>query len=123
MLELWTLLEQLGALADQRSRILTAEAKLWAEAMQLFTEGASAILSLNHKTESAPPKYDDGAGHLLSSQKAAEFLQLSPSTLNKWRVYGGGPDFVKLGRRIFYLQSTLGKFLAARTYPHTSAYR
>ena len=122
-MKLSTLLEQLGALADQRSRLLAAEAKLWGEAKQLLTEGAASDLSLIHRTESAPPKYGDGADHLLSTHKAAEFLHLAPSTLNKWRVHGGGPEFVKLGRRIFYQLLVLEKFVEAKTHPHTSAYR
>lgn len=31
---------------------------------------------------------------------AAEHLGLSVSTLNKYRVYGGGPRFAKLGPRV-----------------------
>jgi predicted DNA-binding transcriptional regulator AlpA len=31
---------------------------------------------------------------------AAKYLGLSVSTLNKYRVYGGGPRFAKLGPRI-----------------------
>ncbi len=123
MLKLRTLLEQLGALADQRSRLLMAEAKLWREAKRLLTEGVSSDLSLIHRTGSAPPKYSDGADQLLSTHKAAKFLHLAPSTLNKWRVHGGGPEFVKLGRRIFYRLLVLEKFVEAKTHPHTSAYR
>ena len=36
----------------------------------------------------------------LRVRDAANFLGLSASTLNKLRVYGGGPAFAKLGRAI-----------------------
>lgn len=31
---------------------------------------------------------------------AADFLKVSASTLAKWRVFGGGPKFQKIGARI-----------------------
>ena len=36
----------------------------------------------------------------LSVREAAQYLGLSASTLNKLRVFGGGPTFLKLGRRV-----------------------
>ncbi|MBM3546375.1 MAG: helix-turn-helix domain-containing protein [Alphaproteobacteria bacterium] len=71
-------------------------------------------------THVAPADYD--GKHLLSVEDAAAFLSLSRATLNKWRVHGGGPEFVRIGRRIFYRQATLEAFVAAKTFPHTSAY-
>jgi hypothetical protein len=37
-----------------------------------------------------------------SNEEAADFLRLSPRTLEKYRVRGGGPSFRKLGRRVVY---------------------
>jgi hypothetical protein len=37
----------------------------------------------------------------LTNDEAAAFLRLSPSTLEKHRVMGGGPRFRKFGRRVF----------------------
>ena len=37
-----------------------------------------------------------------SNVEAAAFLHLSPRTLEKMRVIGGGPSFRKFGRRVFY---------------------
>lgn len=34
---------------------------------------------------------------LLDTQKAAEYLQLSPRTLEDYRIKGGGPVFIRLG--------------------------
>lgn len=41
------------------------------------------------------------------TKQAADYLQLSHSWLAKLRVYGDGPTFVKLGRRILYRKSDL----------------
>src|SRR5450759_5341932 len=38
----------------------------------------------------------------LTNEEAAMFLKLSPRTLDKFRVLGGGPKFRKFGRRVIY---------------------
>ena len=38
----------------------------------------------------------------LNSPEAAEYLGISASTLSKRRVDGGGPKYLKLGRRVVY---------------------
>jgi predicted DNA-binding transcriptional regulator AlpA len=55
-----------------------------------------------------PPK------RYLTNQEAAEFLKLSPRTLNKQRVHGGGPQFHKFGRRVVYALSDLEAWANAR---------
>ncbi|MEO0871716.1 MAG: helix-turn-helix domain-containing protein [Pseudomonadota bacterium] len=51
----------------------------------------------------------------LTVVEAASYLGLAVSTLNKWRVYGGGPRFMRLGRAIRYRQSELDAFLSEQT--------
>lgn len=36
---------------------------------------------------------------LFTEQEAAEFLGLAKTTLNKWRHFGTGPKYIKLGKR------------------------
>ena len=38
----------------------------------------------------------------LRVQDAATYLQIGVATLNKLRIYGGGPPFAKLGRVVIY---------------------
>ncbi|MDA5193691.1 MerR family transcriptional regulator [Govanella unica] len=38
----------------------------------------------------------------LTSREAADFLILKPNTLEKMRVYGGGPQYRKHGRSVRY---------------------
>ena len=57
---------------------------------------------------------------LLSNEEAAAFLRLSPRTLEKYRVIGGGPRFRKLGRRVFYMLADLDEWSARRVCDSTS---
>lgn len=56
---------------------------------------------------------------LLTPDEAAAYLRLARATLAKMRCLGGGPRFVRLGRKIAYrgsdLESWLEKRLAAST--------
>ena len=52
--------------------------------------------------------------------KAASFLRLSPRTLEKQRVIGGGPRFRKFGRRVVYAMDDLEDWANARTFEMTS---
>jgi hypothetical protein len=55
-----------------------------------------------------------------SNEEAAAFLKLSPRTLEKLRVVGGGPRFRKFGRRVFYAVCDLEEWAALRTCDSTS---
>ena len=41
-------------------------------------------------------------GPFLTTKEAARFLKLKPNTLEKMRVYGGGPQYRKHGRHVVY---------------------
>ncbi|WP_286828301.1 MULTISPECIES: helix-turn-helix domain-containing protein [Kordiimonas] len=43
----------------------------------------------------------------LTTKEAARFLRLKPNTLEKMRVYGGGPQYRKHGRQVFYHRDEL----------------
>jgi len=53
------------------------------------------------------------------NDEAAAFLGLSPRTLEKWRVIGGGPRFHKFGRRVMYSRSDLEAWANSRTFETT----
>ena len=53
---------------------------------------------------------------------AAEYLRLSVSTLAKMRLYGNGPVYSKLGRRVVYRHQDLDAWLARNSYRSTSEY-
>jgi hypothetical protein len=56
----------------------------------------------------------------LSNDQAASFLNLSPRTLEKLRVVGGGPTFSKLGRRVVYAREDLQSWATAKRRASTS---
>jgi predicted DNA-binding transcriptional regulator AlpA len=52
---------------------------------------------------------------LLTQAEAAEYLQVSERTLEKWRVQGIGPAFVKMNlRRVAYRECDLIEWVEAR---------
>ncbi|MGB3882263.1 MAG: helix-turn-helix domain-containing protein [Diaphorobacter nitroreducens] len=56
----------------------------------------------------------------LTNEEAAEYLRLSPRTLEKQRVLGGGPKFRKFGRRVMYAVADLDAWAADRSFESTS---
>jgi hypothetical protein len=56
----------------------------------------------------------------LTNAEAAAYLKLSPRTLEKHRVIGGGPRFRKLGRRVVYALQDLEGWANLRACESTS---
>jgi hypothetical protein len=48
----------------------------------------------------------------MNVQRAAEYLGLSQSTLNKMRGEGRGPRYVRLESRVFYRRSDLDEYVS-----------
>jgi hypothetical protein len=67
-------------------------------------------------TQSEPARPD----RYLTNEEAAAFLRLSPRTLEKQRVLGGGPRFRKFGRRVLYAMADLEAWADARAFEMTS---
>jgi hypothetical protein len=57
---------------------------------------------------------------LYTQRQAADYLRLSPRTLERYRCYGGGPRFCKLGRRTMYRESDLRSWVDARVFSNTA---
>ncbi len=56
----------------------------------------------------------------LTEDEAAQFLRLSPRTLQRHRLDGTGSRFVRAGRRVLYRVSDLEAWLSANTFLSTS---
>lgn len=56
----------------------------------------------------------------LTTCEAAAFLRLSPRTMEKLRVLGGGPRFRKFGRRVLYAVADLEAWADEHSYGMTS---
>src|SRR5580704_7364911 len=67
-----------------------------------------------------PISISSAAARYLTNAEAAAFLRLSPRTLEKQRVIGGGPRFRKFGRRVLYAIDDLEAWADERSFANTS---
>jgi hypothetical protein len=59
-------------------------------------------------------------GRLVKTKGATKIIPLSESQLNKLRVFGGGPEYVKIGRSVFYEIEALEAWIAKHRRRSTS---
>jgi predicted DNA-binding transcriptional regulator AlpA len=57
---------------------------------------------------------------VITAKVAAKVVGLSESTLAKLRLYGNGPTYCKLGRRVVYRKSDLEQWLQSRATSDTT---
>jgi excisionase family DNA binding protein len=58
---------------------------------------------------------------LLTQEQVAEVLQVSPRTLEDWRLRGGGPPFIKPSRRcVRYSRTALEAWVERQTVSNTT---
>jgi excisionase family DNA binding protein len=57
---------------------------------------------------------------LLTQREAAAELRLSQRTLERFRVSGGGPTYVKAGRLVRYREADLEAWITSRAVNNTS---
>ena len=50
---------------------------------------------------------------LFKPDEAGEYVGFTSNWLAKLRIYGGGPKYIKLGRKIRYARSDLNAWIAA----------
>lgn len=61
-----------------------------------------------------------GLDRLLTVQEAAAILRCSVSSLNKWRLTGDGPSFVRVGARVRYCPADIAGFVKRETRNSTA---
>ncbi len=62
------------------------------------------------------------AGLMLTAD-AARYLLMSPRNLERYRMTGGGPRFMKSGRRCLYRRADLDTWLNGRSFENTAQAR
>jgi hypothetical protein len=67
---------------------------------------------MKRETNLIPDKY-------LDNEQAAQFLKLSPRTLDRQRGTGDGPRFRKFGRRVIYAIEDLEAWANERVFGRT----
>ena len=70
--------------------------------------GQSAPAAIGHNGGPATIDPDE----LIDAIEAARLLRQKPQTLAAWRCENRGPQYVKIGRSIFYRRLSIGIFLA-----------
>lgn len=58
---------------------------------------------------------------IYSTEQAAPLIHpdLKPRTLERWRMTGAGPSFVRIGRRVGYTPEAIAEFHRRQTRHHT----
>ncbi len=56
----------------------------------------------------------------LTQSEVAALVRLSSRTLERHRLAGTGPEYVKLGRRVVYRRASVEAWAAANTFSSTS---
>ena len=68
--------------------------------------------------------HDPQSDPLLTPRESAAHLNVSKSYLDKLRVYGGGPEFLRPSpRKILYRRSVLDRWVHERRFSSTSEYQ
>ena len=60
------------------------------------------------------------ADPLVTAGQAAAYLSVAESSLEKWRMHGRGPKYVKLGRAVRYRISDLNAWVSESTVASTA---
>jgi hypothetical protein len=60
------------------------------------------------------------SGRLLDPREASAYLRIAKQPLARWRCYGLGPRFVRIGGRILYDPLDLDAFIAANKFQSTA---
>jgi predicted DNA-binding transcriptional regulator AlpA len=68
-------------------------------------------MARHKQTETAQPKSER-----LNTDEAARYCGLAKATLDQLRSKGGGPIYIKLGRRVIYDTADLDQWLAAQKF-------
>ena len=71
-------------------------------------------MTYRKKVRNLDPAYLQSLGHL-DTTEASVYLRSSPSTLAKYRCYGGGPQYIQVSpRKVLYTRAALDAWLASR---------
>ena len=58
---------------------------------------------------------------LLDANETASLLRQKPQTLAGWRCESKGPEYVKIGRSVYYRRDAISAWLASRIVQPTAA--
>jgi len=82
-----------------------------------FADFRGGLDELQHRPAVAPEIAEPRP--YMTGRQAAGFLALSPLTLDRWRVTGAGPPFMKFGSRVLYAVADLEEWADQRRHQPT----
>jgi excisionase family DNA binding protein len=56
----------------------------------------------------------------ITGYEAAEYIGVTQRTMERWRVTGDGPRFLKIGRHCLYRRGDLNAWVDARVFENTA---
>jgi predicted DNA-binding transcriptional regulator AlpA len=65
-------------------------------------------------------KTEKNPNQLMTEKEAASLICYTQRALQNWRLRGGGPKYVKIGRSVRYQRSDVLEFIEERKRVHTS---
>ena len=57
---------------------------------------------------------------LLTEKDVAILLKLSVKTIQRYRLYGGGPEFIKINKSVRYSPEAIEEFLKPRKFDYAN---
>lgn len=76
-------------------------------------------MPINNKRGEESGRSSEPSARYLTTREAADYLRLSPRTLEKKRIHADGPPYCKLGSRVVYSRAALDEWVAAQTVSMT----
>ena len=63
---------------------------------------------------------DSNPDQLMTEKDVASLICITPRALQNWRLRGGGPEYIKIGRSVRYQRSDVMQFINERKKRHSS---
>ncbi|MGO8842986.1 MAG: helix-turn-helix transcriptional regulator [Methyloceanibacter sp.] len=88
------------------------------------TTASKSVVDADDQSPPEQPRAPERGEIFLTPKEAAKYLHVSKSYLDKLRVYGGGPKFLRFGtRKILYRTADLDLWASGQCFFSTSEYR
>jgi hypothetical protein len=81
---------------------------------------AALFREVQMSLEHSPKRQSAAFKRLFAPEEASAYLRVAKQTLARWRCYGTGPPFVRIGGRIFYDSTDLDAFIDANKFRSTA---
>lgn len=88
-------------------------------AQQIASALLQPILEELRKGVPHPPSAHPSAATWLDTEQAAAHVGIKRNTLEVYRTQGGGPEYVKVGRKVKYSLAALDAWMSSKRRAHT----